>query len=193
MSTTATLTVPGKPMSARKIRAAVRAAVRTGNWMVRIDDNGTSTAPEAQQFRWSPIGCWTVAPDWDPSPRCGGGLHGVNHRASGFTQPGTTISFCATDPCQVVIGTNKIKTPRAMRLLVDELPPGLSFGGLNLSYCTGLTELPAGLSVGWLDLSYCTGLTELPAGLSVSGGLYLRGTSLEGKYTVRDGKVVKVP
>ena len=184
-------------MTDTEIKQRVTEAVRTGNWFIRADDDGESYGG----FQWQPVGKWTVAPDWNPDPVCGGGLHGQGPEASGFlgSNKGRVVC-CATRGARVVIGYAKLKVPEAMVLLVNDiseaeglsvggdlylsgctsltaLPEGLSVGGyLDLRGCTSLTALPEGLSVGGdLDLSGCTGLTALPDGLSVGGGLCLRG------------------
>jgi hypothetical protein len=73
------------------------------------------------------------------------------------------------------------------------LPKNLKVGGnLYLDGCTGLKALPENLKVGGdLSLYGCTGLKVLPKNLKVGGYLYLNGTSLAGKYTTENGKVVK--
>ena len=159
----------------KPITTLVRKAIKSGNWIIRSDNDGASI--EKPDFRWSPVGQWTKAPDWDVFPACGNGLHGQGPGASGFGVAGTRTVFCMTDGQRIVIDGNKLKVPKAMILLVNDLSTakGLTVGGeLDLSYCTGLTSLPEGLSVGgWLDLRGCTGLTSLPEGLSVGGSLDL--------------------
>jgi hypothetical protein len=75
------------------------------------------------------------------------------------------------------------------------LPENLKVGGdLSLYGCTGLKALPENLKVGGdLYLYGCTGLKVLPENLEVSGHLYLSGTSLAGKYTTENGRVVREP
>ena len=163
--------------SKAKLAALAREAARRGNWMVRFARTPGNLCAFAG-FRWAPLGQWTEAPDWDPKPRCGGGLHGQGPGAGGYRHDsGPTLVFCETDGAQVTIDGNKVKVRRARRLLIDTLPAGLNVGGwLDLSGCTGLRALPAGLNVGGgLDLYGCTGLRALPAGLSVGGSLDLTG------------------
>ena len=91
--------------------AAVRAAARSGRWMIRSSDNGESFGG----FRWSQQGEWTVAPDWDPAPVCGGGLHGQSPLASGFRPPWSRLEFCETGD-QVAIDDDKVKTARQAQI-----------------------------------------------------------------------------
>ena len=151
----------------------VREAINTGKWMLRRSNGGQSTAKEANGFRWAPLGEWTEAPDWEPSPRCGRGLHGNGPRSSGCWTDGRDLDFCLVGDEAVDLG-DKIKARRAMVLMRNALPEGLSVGGyLDLSGCTGLTALPEGLSVGGsLYLRGCTGLTALSEVLSVGGRIY---------------------
>jgi hypothetical protein len=148
------------------------AAVASGNWMIRADNDGQSY----RGFRWAPPGEWTEAPDWSPEPKCGGGLHGQTKDHGGFIT-GSRLLFCEYDPADVVTLGDKVKVRRARILLVNRLPAGLTVGGsLYLYGCTALASLPAGLTVGGsLDLHGCTSLASLPAGLTVGGSLYLGG------------------
>jgi len=131
-------------MTPSEIEAAVKAAIKNGNWIIRADENGISWGG----FKWSSLGEWTEASDWEVSPTCGGGLHGQDRKNGGYIS-GTRLVFCDTDGVHVYIGDNKIKVKRARILLVNTLPEGLTVGGsLNLSGCTGLTSLPEGLTVG---------------------------------------------
>ena len=166
--------------------------------MIRTDNGGTSYGG----FCWQPKGRWTVAPDWNPKPECGNGLHGQHVSAGGFRGKWTKRAIaCRIDADKVVqIGDDKIKVRRAKIIAVNNLsclPPMAFSGSLDLSVCTGLTRLPDGLTVGrslylsgctgltalpdglrvggWLDLSGCTGLTRLPDGLTVGGWLDLSG------------------
>lgn len=149
----------------------VSEALDSGNWMLRRSDGGKAYGG----FQWSPIGEWTEAPDWNPAPVIGGGLHGVGPRSvPGYWTEGEDIDFCMVDPDESVhVSSNRIlKVRRAMVLLRNELPEGLSVGGLLDLEGTGVTELPVGLSVGGdLDLRG-TGVTELPVGLSVGDAIY---------------------
>jgi hypothetical protein len=152
------------------IKLAIARAIKAGNWMIRRDVAGIAH----NGFRWSPLGEWTEAPDWDEQPRCGGGLHGCNYRAAGQYSDGARLVFCETDGPQIVIDGDKIKVRRARIMMIDALPDGLTVGGsLYLSGCSGLTALPDGLTVGgWLNLRGCSGLTALPDGLTVGGGIF---------------------
>ena len=180
-------------MTKAQIDKAVSQAIETGNWMIRQDNAGVAYGG----FEWKPLGQWTEAPDFSPETRCGGGLHGQNHLASGYSTGGSRLVFCETRGQQINL-SNKIKVPAARALLIDQLPPGLTFrAGLSLQGCTALTSLPEGLKVGGdlylcgctaltslpeglkvggdLDLTKCTAFTSLPEGLEVGGGLDLRG------------------
>jgi len=85
------------------------------HWMIRTDYDGESFGG----FRWNPIGEWTEAPDWNPKPVGGGGLHGQGKAAGlegfGWAQPGTRFVFCEVDPKAgvVVVNGDKIKVRRA--------------------------------------------------------------------------------
>jgi len=148
--------------------------VAFGNWMLRRSDAGKSY----NGFQWAPIGEWTEAPDWDPSPRRGGGLHGNGPASSGFWNRGKDLDFCEIDPAEVVNLGDKIKVRRARVLLRNRLPEGLSVeGNLDLQD-TQIVSLPEGLRVGGsLDLRD-TQIKELPEGLQVGGDLDLRGTQI---------------
>lgn len=132
------------------------------------------------EFQWSPLGEWTEAPDWDPSPVCGGGLHGQAPEASGFQRDAQPdVWLCETDGPRVVIDGDKIKVPRARIVAINDLskfrlPP--FEGSLSLEGCTGLVSLPEGLQCGgYLDLMDCIELRSLPEGLTVGGHLDLEG------------------
>lgn len=121
-------------MTPAEIQAAVAAAAKNGNWLIRADTDGVSPHPEAGGFRWAPVGEWTEAPDWNPKPRCGGGLHGQSPRGSGYIQTAQRLVFCDTDGEHVVIEDNKVKVRRARILIENELPTGLEIpGDLDLS------------------------------------------------------------
>ena len=131
--------------SKARLAALAHKAARSGNWMIRFAWK-PSDLNAHEGFRWRPLGQWTEAPDWDPEPRCGGGLHGQGPGAGGYRHAaGPTLVFCETDGEQVAIDGDKIKVRRARRLLIDELPAGLSVGGsLDLRGCTRLRAVPAG-------------------------------------------------
>jgi len=69
-------------------------------------------------FKWGKVGDWTEAPDFDPSPRCGGGLHGQGPGGYGCTRPGTRFCFCETGEKTISLG-DKVKTDRAKIIAVD--------------------------------------------------------------------------
>ena len=176
-------------MTELEIESAVASAIRSGRWMIRTDDDGVSHGG----FRWNPVGEWTEPEVFSAEATCdSGGLFGQARRASGFGTRMSRVVFCRTGGRRITVGGDKIKTDRAMILLVNDLSSarGLRFeASLYLAKCTGLTSLPEGLSVeGYLNLEGCTGLTSLPEGLSVGGCLNLYGctglTSLPGDLSV---------
>ena len=122
----------------------VKQAVDTGMWMLRRSDNGEAYGG----FQWQPIGEWTEAPDWNPEPECKGGLHGCGPQSSGYYTDGPDIDFCLIEGDVVDIDGKKLKAKRALILLRNELPEGLSVGGSLYLSGTGITSLPEGLSVG---------------------------------------------
>ena len=148
-------------MTKTQIDKAVKNAIKTGNWMIRFEnEGGASPSNTANGFKWQPIGQWTIAPDWNSRPVCGGGLHGQSHEAGGQAIKGKFVVFCETRGQRVIIDGDKIKVKAARRLLVGKLPNGLTFkSSLDLSGC---------------DLK---GIT-LPT--SVGGSLYLSGCDLKG-------------
>ena len=68
-------------------------ALKNGNWMIRRSDGGKAYGG----FQWSPVGEWTVSPDWNLSPVCGNGLHGVGAESSGWYSDGKDVDFCITE------------------------------------------------------------------------------------------------
>ena len=168
------------------IQAKVKEALETGKWLLRRSNAGCAYGG----FQWNPIGEWTEAPDWNPSPECGGGLHGNGPQSSGYWTNGSDLDFCIYDGEFVEIDGEKGKVKRAAVLLRNQLPDGLSVGGsLNLEN-TQITSLPDGLSVGGsLDLEN-TQITSLPDGLSVGGFLDLRGTQITSLPDGLKGKTV---
>jgi hypothetical protein len=157
----------------------IAAVIKRGNWILRRSNNGKSHGG----FAWQPVGEWTIAPDWDPRAKCGGGLHGNGSKTDSencFWAKGNRLEFCEIgDKFVAVEGPNgKIKCDRARILLINELPADLRVGGwLDLSG-TGITKLPVDLHVGGsLDLRD-TKITTLPANLRVGGYLDLSGTGI---------------
>ena len=146
-------------MNKEQITNAVKKAVESGNWMIRLEnEGGESPSSDAGGFKWKSIGRWTIAPDWRNAPKCGHGLHGQASEAGGQAIKGKYLVFCETRGERVIIDNNKIKVQSARRLLINLLPMGLTFkSSLYLSGC---------------DLK---GIT-LPT--SVGGYLYLRGCDL---------------
>ena len=133
---------------------------KSGQWMVRTDNDGISY----KNFQWSPVGEWTIAKDWNPSPVCGGGLHGQGPGGFGCAQPGTRFTFCETENV-VSINGDKIKCKRAKILYTDKKAL------IALFYVSAIFP-------GSLDLHGY----QLPEGLklpeSVGGSLYLEGCQL---------------
>lgn len=173
-------------------RAILDALATSGNWMFRADSKGKGY----NGFQWAKIGKWTECPKWTPKPTCdAGGLFGQSPRGWGYAHPGDRLVFCETDPIQIPVDGNKVKTPRARILFVgNEALHALFFvcrdnfgGSLDLS---GVT-LPEGFTLGnvggSLDLSGAT----LPKGFTlgnVGGSLYLHGVMLTEGFNL--GKVV---
>ena len=148
----------------------------SGRWMLRFSNNGRSYNGG---FQWSPLGEWTEAPDWNPKPVCGGGLHGQG--PGGFGDSPTTgshLDLCETEELVVIGG--KVKTPRARIVAHDnvaieiaqDLCGGKWPGGLD---CSGYAhDLPSLTHVGGsLD---CEGYAHALLSLShVGGDLYCKG------------------
>jgi len=170
--------------------------IKSGKWMIRTDNNGESY----KGFTWKPLGQWTIAPDWDELPRCGGGLHGQNDTAFGCATDGRRLVLCEIDQ-MVVIDKDKVKTNKAKIVAINtEIPPQFltkvsidlrgcdlkgitlpqSIGGyLYLRDCDlkGIT-LPQSIG-GYLDLSGCD-LKGITLPQSIGGSLYLSGCDLKG-------------
>lgn len=106
------------------------------HWMVRFDNDGESY----NGFKWNPVGEWTVAPDWDPKPVCGGGLFGQGPGGFGLVKAGTRFVFCETTEPVVVNGAEvKVEAARIVAVdeeawkLLAEVTGGVFPGSLNLS------------------------------------------------------------
>jgi hypothetical protein len=156
------------------IQELVKEAVENSRWLLRRSDAGKSY----EGFQWSEVGEWTEAPDWDPTPRCGGGLHGNGPESTGWWSSGCDLDFCTYEGKFVDIDGEKGKVQKAMILLRNQLPDGLHVGGyLNLRG-TAVTALPDGLHVGGSLYLEGTAVTALPDGLHVGGSLDLRGTAV---------------
>ena len=156
------------------IKEQVKKVLKSGNWVLRRSNKGKSY----EDFQWKPIGKWTEAPDWDPEPECGGGLHGNGPESKGYWTNGKDLDFCEIDPTNMVDLGDKIKVKRARILLRNELPKDLKVGGYLDLRNTQIKELPKGLEVGGsLDLEG-TPIKELPKDLKVGGYLNLRGTQI---------------
>jgi len=154
------MNIPAKLHPQREILSALAAS---GNWMFRMDADGTSH----NNFVWRGTGEWTVCDKWSTKPTCdSGGLFGQSPRGWGYAHFGTRPVFCETDSIQVPVGSDKIKTPRAKILF------------------TGGEALQALVTVcpqfgGSLDLSGCN-LEGIVLPTRVGGSLDLRGRNLEG-------------
>ncbi len=138
----------------------------SGKWMIRTSDNGKSF----KDFIWKPQGQWTKAPDWNAEPLCGNGLHGQNAQAYGYFQiSGNRLELCETDDTQVIIDGDKLKTPRAKIIAINEEIPLMFLTAIelkfkdNIPFLRNLTSVGGGLSI------YAK--AKLPALTSVGGGL----------------------
>ena len=173
-------------------KAEVRRLLKSGNWMLRMDDDGVAYGG----FRWSPLGEWTET-DWSEKATCNsGGLFGQNAKAAGYCKAGTRLVLCETEGNQVVVEGNKIKVKRARIIAINEDIPTEFFAVKNVSldlrkYTGGRLTLtsvggylhvrpnasldaPALTSVGgYLDVSENASL-DAPALTSVGGSLYVR-------------------
>jgi len=131
--------------------------LKSGNWMIRFDNDGVSY----DGFKWADIGAWTIAPDWDPTPECGHGLHGQSPMGAGFSTRGSRMVLCETEGQQVKIGSDKIKV-RAARIIAVK-------SDIPLEFLTALAQVGGSL--------YLEGYNHpLPASLAqVGGSLYLEG------------------
>ena len=132
-------------------KAEVRKLLKSGNWMLRMDDDGVAYGG----FRWSPLGEWTET-EWSEKPTCNsGGLFGQNSLAAGYCKAGTRLVLCETEGSQVVVEDNKIKVKRARIIAINEDIPTEFFAVKDVS----------------LDLRRYTG--GQPALTSVGGYLYV--------------------
>jgi len=153
--------------------------LKSGNWMIRMDDNGVSY----NGFKWKPKGQWTEAPDWNTAARCEGGLFGQSPKGRGFAKRGKRLVLCETKGEQIVVENEKVKVRYAKIIAINsEIPPiflercggSLDLGGCDLK---GIT-LPQSVG-GSLDLRGCD-LKGITLPQSVGGSLDLRGCDLKG-------------
>ena len=158
------------------ISERVKRAVETGKWIIRADNDGVSPFYDAKGFKWSLLGEWTEAQDFNEKRKCGGGLHGQDRNYSGSIM-GSRLVFCETEGEHIAIG-DKVKVRRAAILLINQLPEGLTVGGGLDLRGTQIAALPEGLTV-WGGL-YLRGtkIAALPKGLTVGGGLDLSWTKI---------------
>ena len=164
------------PLSKDQIQEKINEVLKTGMWMIRRSNNGRSCY---NGFQWALIGEWTVAPDWNPSKKCGGGLHGNGPLSKGYWADGRDIDFCAVENI-VDIDEVKIKCEKAMVLLRNELPYIKSFAGdFDVSGCdlSGV-KLPESVG-GSLDASGCD-LSGVKFPESIGWSLDVRGCDLSG-------------
>ena len=131
-------------MNQEQLNELIKTALETGRWMLRRSDAGRAYG----NFQWAPAGEWTEAPDWNPDPVCGGGLHGNGPTSAGYWGGGADVDFCIFDEEPVDIDGEKIKVRRAMIAMRNAMPDGLSVGGYLDLNGTQITSLPDGLSVG---------------------------------------------
>ena len=165
-------------MNKREIDAAVKAALKSGLWMLRRSDDGVSCSSDANGFKWAPVGKWTTARDWNKKAECGGGLHGNGPNTSPTEchwTNGTRLEFCEIENPFVYVGDKrgKVKCKRARILLVNKLPEGLTKfnGSLDLRGCTQLKSLGVLKEVaGFLDLRG-SGVKDIPKDIKVVGNI----------------------
>jgi hypothetical protein len=130
-----------------KLLAELKAS---GEWMLRMSNDGKSY----NGFRWQPLGRWTEAPDWNPEPICGGGLHGQGPGGYGYAHSSTRLDLCQTRGPRIIVDGDKVKVQAARIIATDDdalraallLCDGAWPGSL---YCRGYTgDLSALASVG---------------------------------------------
>ena len=115
-------------LSQKEIDKKIKEVLVSGQWMIRRSNNGVSCSEDAHGFKWSEIGEWTEVFDWEPTTKCGNGLHGNGPKSDGYWTNGKNVDFCCVEDI-VYIDRKKIKCRKAMILLRDELPEGLHVGG----------------------------------------------------------------
>jgi len=157
-------------------QAKINRLLKSGNWMIRFDNDGVSY----NGFIWGALNKWTNAPDWNKKQKCGNGLHGQSLKGAGHCQAGSRLVLCETRE-QIVIEGNKVKTPSAKIIAINEEIPAIFIEGLtqvggSLALRGYQHPLPEGLTQvgGYLDLEGYQ--HPLPEGLTqVGGSLFLRG------------------
>lgn len=90
--------------------------IKSGNWLIRFDNEGICHGG----FKWLPMNQWTIAPDWNDRPECGGGLHGQSPAGAGYCQSGTRMILAETQGKRVVIDKNKVKVQKAKIIAINE-------------------------------------------------------------------------
>ena len=161
-------------------------------WGLRMSQDGIGE----NGFYWAAVGQWTIAPDWDPQPRCGGGLHSQGPGGWGVTTQGTRAELIEYAAPPVVVEGTKLKGPRARIVAIDteawalawrwtegrwpgsidlrdyphQLPAGLRYVGGSLILGGYPYPLPAELTYVGGDLTLGTHPYPLPAGLQYVGG-----------------------
>ena len=149
------------------MNATYKKLFNSNKWMVRTSDNGKSN----NGFVWKHQGEWTIAPDWTPEARCGGGLHGQNKQAFGYFQiSGQRLELCETDEIPIAIDNNKCKCQRGKIIAVNDDIPVNFLTAIGLKF-NGKPSLNALTSVGG-DL-YINSNADLPALPSVGGDLFI--------------------
>ena len=89
----------------------------SGNWMIRNSKDGLGYG----DFQWAPVGEWTVCPKWTAEETCdSGGLFGQGPGGYGHMGGGTRFELCETDAIRITIDGEKIKTPRAKIIAVNQ-------------------------------------------------------------------------
>ncbi len=165
-------------LTKEKIKSLLKSGdlLKSNDWMIRFDNDGISY----NGFKWAPIGEWTIAPDWNNRPECGGGLHGQSPMAAGDCIGGSRMVLVETQGEKVSIN-RKIKVPKARIIAINEDIPAefiiklLNHGG-TLKLNSYNHPLPANLASVGGDLDLRGYNHPLPANLaSVGGDLYLRG------------------
>ncbi len=91
-----------------------------------------SPSRHAYGFVWpEEVGSVVVAPDWDPSETCGGGLHGLRpgdqNPGKWATGPEAVWLVCSYDPTTAVVLGGKIKVPSCVVEYVVDEKDGASF------------------------------------------------------------------
>ena len=160
VSTDGSITCPsprcGKriPVSAKPIggRTARRGAPVSSDYtlpdgrvlVLRCCHAGRKSGAGHVDFTWPGVGGEAVAPDWDPEPRCGGGLHGWLWGAGSVEDSGAGWAFSEPDVVWLVVevdatsvvslsGGKKVKFPRGTVVVESDLAACAAFIGRHVS------------------------------------------------------------